>query len=402
LKRISLNVLLTLTTAAIVVLASCQKEKPLNENENSTSVDTAFIHATFNGRINISNPLNYAVQFIPGYITKSNGMFNPVSDKGATLGRVLFYDKQLSVNNTISCGSCHRQQFAFGDTAVASIGVNGKTGRHSMRLINARFGQEVKFFWDERANSLEEQTTQPIQDHAEMGYSGQNGDPGIADLITKMKGIGYYRELFTWVYGSEEITEQKMQLALAQFIRSIASFDSKYDVGRSQAPNDAAPFSNFTAQENNGKNLFLAPPTFDPMGVRTGGGLGCGGCHRAPEFDIDPNSRSNGIGGSINGGPDFTNTRSPSLRNLTNAQGVTNGPMMHTAVIIDLQASIGHYGTLVNAAINNSNLDPRLKPGGRGQQLNLNATEVNAVIAFLKTLSGTDVYTNKKWSNPFL
>jgi cytochrome c peroxidase len=76
--------------------------------------------------------------------------------------------------------------------------------------------------------------------------------------------------------------------------------------------------------------------------------------------------------------------------------------MMHTAVIKDLQASIGHYGNLVNAANNNPNLDPRLKPGGRGQQLNLNATEVNAVIAFLKTLSGTDVYTNEKWSNPFL
>jgi len=385
-----------ITSTTLLVLGSCRKEALPNESDQPTAIET-----TFKGSIDISNPLNYAAQFVPGYITKSNGMSNPVSDKGATLGRVMFYDKQLSVNNTISCGSCHQQGFAFGDTAVASTGVNGKTGRHSMRLVNARFGQEAKFFWDERANTLEEQTTQPIQDHAEMGYSGQNGDPGIADLITKMKGIGYYRELFSWVYGSDDITEQKMQLALAQFIRSIVSFDSKYDAGRSQVANDAVPFPNFTAQENNGKNLFLSPPTFDANGVRTGGGLGCGGCHRAPEFDIDPNSRSNGIGGSLAGGPDFTNTRSPSLRNLTNAQGIINGPMMHTAVIKDLQASIGHYGNLVNAAINNPNLDPRLKPGGRGQQLNLNAIEVNAVIAFLKTLSGSDVYTNSKWSNPF-
>ncbi|MFN5218143.1 MAG: cytochrome-c peroxidase [Sphingomonadales bacterium] len=391
------NSLYLLLLGVVVLAGSCKKSPEIDGAPSSTAIET-----TFKGKIDIKNPLSYAAQFIPGYITKDNGMSNPVSDKGATLGRVLFYDKQLSVTNTISCGSCHQQQFAFGDTAVASTGVNGKTGRHSMRLINARFGQEVKFFWDERAGSPEEQTTQPIQDHAEMGYSGQNGDPGIADLIAKMKGIGYYRELFSWVYGSEEITEQKMKLALAQFIRSIVSFDSKYDAGRSLAPNDAAPFPNFTAQENNGKNLFLAPPTFDPMGVRTGGGLGCGGCHRAPEFDIDPNSRSNGIGGSLAGGPDFTNTRSPSLRNLTNPQGTINGPMMHTAVIKDLQASIGHYGNLVNAANNNPNLDPRLKPGGRGQQLNLNATEVNAVIAFLKTLSGTDVYTNEKWSNPFL
>jgi cytochrome c peroxidase len=394
-KRNTLFILISAFSATAIVVTACRKSPAIDEKKPTA------VESTFKGKIDINNPLNYAAQFVPGYITKSNGMSNPISDKGATLGRVLFYDKQLSVNNTISCGSCHRQQFAFGDTAVASQGVNGKTGRHSMRLINARFGQEVKFFWDERANSLEEQTTMPIQDHAEMGYSGQNGDPGIADLIAKMKGIGYYRELFTWVYGNDEITENKIQLALAQFIRSMVSFDSKYDAGRSMVANDGAPFPNFTAQENNGKNLFLAPPNFDPMGIRVGGGLGCGGCHRAPEFDIDPNSRSNGIGGSINGGPDFTNTRSPSLRNLTNAQGIINGPMMHTAVIKDLQASIGHYGNLVNAAINNPNLDPRLKPNGRGQQLNLTATEVNAVIAFLKTLSGTDVYTNEKWSNPF-
>ena len=74
---------------------------------------------------------------------------------------------------------------------------------------------------------------------------------------------------------------------------------------------------------------------------------------------------------------------------------------MHTGIITSLQAAIGHYGNLTTSAQNNSNLDPRLKPNEIGQQLNLNATEINAVIAFLKTLSGTDVYTNRKWSNPF-
>jgi cytochrome c peroxidase len=75
--------------------------------------------------------------------------------------------------------------------------------------------------------------------------------------------------------------------------------------------------------------------------------------------------------------------------------------MMHTGVITSLQAAIGHYGDLSNAAANNPNLDPRLKPNGRGQQLNLRSNEVDAVIAFLKTLSGNDVYTNTKWSTPF-
>ena len=167
------------------------------------------------------------------------------------------------------------------------------------------------------------------------------------------------------------------------------------------AANDGRPFSNFTAQENQGKNLFLSPPVFNTSGVRTSGGLGCAGCHRAPEFDIDPNTLNNGIIGTIAGtGIDTGNTRAPSLRDLVRTDGTTNGPMMHTGVITTLQAAIGHYGT-INIAPGNNNLDPRLTPGGIGQQLNLTATEVNAVIAFLRTLSGTDVYTNTKWSNPF-
>jgi cytochrome c peroxidase len=270
-----------------------------------------------------------------------------------------------------------------------------------MRLVNNRFATELKYFWDERAVNLETQTTMPIKDHGEMGYSGLNGDQSFSDLIIKLSAVGYYKELFKFVYGTETITEARIQNALAQFIRSIQSFDSKYDAGRATAPNDGAPFTNFTAQENQGKNLFLTPPTFDANGSRIGGGLGCAGCHRAPEFDIDPLTKNNGIIGSINNtGIDITNTKAPSLRNLVKVDGTTNGQMMHTGVITSLQQAIGHYGT-INIAPGNTNLDPRLMPGGVGQQLNLTATEVNAVIAFLKTLSGTDVYTNTKWSNPF-
>lgn len=132
----------------------------------------ANVKATFGTNIDLNNLSNYANQTIPTYITKDNTSGNPITDKGATLGRVLFYDKNLSANNTISCSSCHQQANAFGDTNVASIGVNGTTGRHTMRLINTRFAIENKFFWDQRAATLEFQTTQPIRNHNEMGYSG--------------------------------------------------------------------------------------------------------------------------------------------------------------------------------------------------------------------------------------
>lgn len=380
----------------VFVLFSCQNNDTIGNEEYQA------IEATFGNSLPIINPLNYANQSVPNYITKDNGINNPINDKVATLGRVLFYDKNLSSNNTISCASCHKQEFAFSDTSQASLGVNGSTGRHSMRLVNNRFSSEMKYFWDERASTLETQTTMPIKDHGEMGFSGENGDQTFDDLLIKLEAIDYYNELFEYAYGSNEISESKIQTALAQFIRSIQSFDSKYDTGRVSAPNDAAPFANFTAEENQGKQLFLAPPQFNANGSRTGGGLGCAGCHRAPEFDIDPNSLNNGVVGVIGstGIVDLTNTKSPSLRDLENPQGIANGPFMHNGNFNTLQQAIGHYNTIVIAPGNN-NIDPRLTPGGNPQQLNLTATEINAVIAFLRTLKGNDVYTNEKWSNPF-
>lgn len=353
--------------------------------------------------INPASLDNYAAQGKPAYVNKDNTAANSITDKTATLGRVLFYDKNLSFNNTVSCASCHKQEFAFGDTATASLGVeNGRTIRHSMRLINARYAQEAKFFWDERAANLEAQVTIPIQDHLEMGFSGQTGRGNMSSLLTKLNGLGYYKELFTMAFGDGNITEARMQTALAQFIRSIQSFDSKYDVGRAQAPNDGAPFPNFTAQENAGKNLFLAPPVFNAASERIGGGFGCQGCHRAPEFDIDPNSRNNGFIGVIGSAQtDLNNTRSPSLRDILNSAGVANSPFMHTAVPMNIRQVLAHYNSIANPA-RNTNLDPRLRPNNIGQNLQMTPDEINAMVAFLRTLTGKDVYTNKKWGNPFL
>lgn len=382
----------------VQVLFSCSKSDSSDINQNDLYLE---VKATFGSKVDLNNLSNYANQPGPAYIGKDNSFFNPITDKGATLGRVLFYDKKLSSNNTISCASCHQQVNAFSDVAVASDGVNGTTGRHAMRLINTRFANETKFFWDERAASLEVQTTMPIKNHGEMGFSGADGDQSFNDLISKLNAIGYYKELFQFVYGTQEITEAKIQLSLAQFVRSIQSFDSKYDAGRAFVPNDGAPFPNFTQQENAGKNLFLTPPTFNASGSRTGGGLGCAGCHAAPEFDIDPNTKNNGIIGSIGSSTiDITNTRAPSLRDLVKADGNPNGPMMHTGFFTSLQQVIGHYGN-ITIAPGNTNLDPRLRPNGFGQQLNLTAQEVNSVMAFLKTLTGSNVYVDTKWATPF-
>ena len=156
----------TIKTLFVPILAfaaflySCSGDD-VYEGTQVSSEDYPNILATFGSNINLSSLENYANQTKPNYITRDNSTGNPITDKGATLGRMLFYDKNLSKNNTISCSSCHKQELAFGDNVVASVGVNGTTGRHSMRLVNARFGNEAKFFWDERAATLEAQTTFP-------------------------------------------------------------------------------------------------------------------------------------------------------------------------------------------------------------------------------------------------
>ncbi len=358
---------------------------------------------SFGTSIDFNSPDNYANQLKPSYITKDNIGGNGIIDKQATLGRILFYDKNLSIDNSIACGSCHKQTFAFGDTAIQSVGVsNGKTIRHSMRLINARFANESKFFWNERASSLDVQTTMPIQDHLEMGFSGQSGRGNMATLLVKLQAIPYYPELFIWAYGDNQVTESRMQRALAQFIRSIQSFDSKYDVGRAITGNDQAPFPNFTAMENQGKALFLTPPVFNVNGDRVSGGFGCQGCHQAPEFDIDPNSRNNGIIGVIGSSDlDVGVTRAPSLRDIVNEQGNLNGPLMHTGAVRGLINMLGHYND-INAPARNTNLDPRLKPNNIGQKLLMTPNEMTAVVQFLRTLSGKNIYVDKKWSDPFV
>ena len=343
------------------------------------------------GVLDLTNLANYANQTRPGYISRDNTPGdNPVTDAGATLGRVLFHDKRLSRNDTVSCSTCHQQAFGFSDPSTASTGVSGTTGRHSMRLINARFGTETRFFWDERATSVEDQATQPIKDHKEMGFSATLGDPAFSDLVDKLAAIPEYRVLFAMTFGDAVIDESRIQKVIAQFVRSIQSFDSKYDAGRAVA-NDNQPFPNFNPAENNGKALFLNPPNL--------GGAGCAGCHSPPEFDIDPNSLNNGVIAALEGGTDLTNTRSPSLRDLVGPGGQSNGPFMHNGAFTTLAGVINHYNAI---PADNPNLDPRLRrPGGQVQNLNLSAQQRADLEAFLRTLTGNSVYQDEKWSDPF-
>lgn len=353
------------------------------------SIILAFGLILSSATIDLNHLFNYANQDIPDYVIQDNSGNNPINNKTATLGRVLFYDKKLSSNGSIACASCHIQEHAFGDPNVQSQGVNGLTGRHSMRLVNARFSNENSFFWDERAETLEEQTTQPLRDHIEMGFSGTNGDPTFDDLINYLQSIDYYNTLFEFAYGDSQITENRIQLALAQFIRSIQSFDSRFDQGLVLVNYANEPFPNFTSQENRGKDLFL--------------NIGCADCHIPSGFALHISSFNNGVitVAGMPGEIDITNIRAPSLRDLAKPDGTLNGPFMHDGSFATLLEVINHYNHIPNNP-ENTNLDTRLRdPNGEPQQLNLTEGEKHDLVAFLKTLGGSDIYINEKWSNPF-
>ncbi|MEQ9310851.1 MAG: cytochrome-c peroxidase [Balneolaceae bacterium] len=110
---------------------------------------------------------------------------NPITDAGATLGRVLFYDVSLSANNSTSCASCHLQKAGFSDSDQFSKGFEGElTNRNSMGLTNSKYYENGHFFWDERAETLEEQVLMPIQDPIEMGLA-------LPELESKISALSY-------------------------------------------------------------------------------------------------------------------------------------------------------------------------------------------------------------------
>lgn len=163
------KMLLSGVISLLVVLIACNKSDTVPAPSAVTDPVSAVLNLP-------ATAFNYN-PVLPGYLNTPNilGQINTpagngITDNGATLGRVLFYDKNLSINNKISCASCHNQANAFSDPVTKSIGFNGGlTGRNSMSLINAKYYPNGRFFWDQRAATLEDQVLIPVQDMVEMG-----------------------------------------------------------------------------------------------------------------------------------------------------------------------------------------------------------------------------------------
>lgn len=386
---------LALITIAFIFLACGKKDITTTESViiatpvSNTSNSLAALNLP-------ETPYNYTNLNLPVYLTTPNiqqqintPANNPITNWGATLGRVLFYDKSLSINKTISCASCHKQENAFSDVLALSKGFNGGlTGRNSMALTDAKYYPNGRFFWDERANTLEAQVLLPIQDHIEMGMN-------LDTLVNRLRNTAHYPVLFQNAFGNTAITNNSISLSLAQFVRSIVSYNSKYDSGRvtiavNQNPG-ATSFNNFTVAENRGKEIFFNPQLSS-----------CAGCHgtetfsatRAENNGLDLMVNDRGVGAVINNRNLEGAFKVGSLRNIA-----LTAPYMHDGRFTTLEQVVEHYSTGVKAS---PTLSPMLRvPGGSPRNLNLSSADKAALVAFLKTLTDRSIATDAKYSNPF-
>jgi cytochrome c peroxidase len=300
---------------------------------------------------------------------------NPITNPGATLGRVLFYDVRLSADDRIACASCHQQALGFGDTARFSFGLNGHhPARRTMALANARFNEYGRFFWDERASSLEAQILHPIQDTLEMGMQ-------LDALARKLDATPYYPALFTAAFGSPDVTSDRIAFALAQFVRSLVSAGSRFDAvfATGGPPN----YSLLSEQELEGLRIFS-----------DAGDAGCVNCHRTIAQVAD---RANNIGldvASADTGAGGGRFKPPSLRNVA-----VRPPYMHDGRFATLREVVEFYDSGIE---DSPDLDPRLRaPDGSPRRLHLAPAQRDALVAFLNTLTDPSFLRAERFSDPF-
>jgi cytochrome c peroxidase len=321
-------------------------------------------------------PYRYAALDLPAHFEAAQAQDNTpranrLTDAGATLGRVLFYDTQLSANHTTACASCHRQKHAFADPRRFSVGFEGRqTDRHAMNLTGLRYYVRARFFWDERGGNLEEMVLLPVHNSVEMGED-------VSRLPQKLARLAYYPELFRRAFGDPDVTERRIARALAQFLRSLVSYHSRYDQGIVRASSVTEPFANFTRQENHGKALFLRNCARCHLPARDHNFFGLVPANNGAER---PTRADGGLGDFTLNAQDFGHFKSPSLRNVEVA-----GPYMHDGSLATLEDVIDHYSR---------NFRPQAP-------LDFTDSEKGALVAFLKTLTDHEFLNDPKFSDPF-
>jgi cytochrome c peroxidase len=349
------------TFITIIVLASCKENDDVISGYSATPAP-------------LEIPAIFQNQILDPTIPEDN----PQTVEGIALGKKLFFDQRLSADNTVSCASCHLPQKAFTDPRRFSSGITGIPGfRNSMPLHNLAWNYGAEFNWDGSANSLENQIFEPVINPIEMANSWDQVEMTLA-------GTGNYPDLFEAAFETRTIDSTLVTKAIAQFIRTMVSANSKFD--RAQLG-----LATLTPQEENGLNVFLDESRGD-----------CFHCHGLPAAPLwtDNAFHNNGLDaiftdrglGEVTGDPrDFGKFKTPSLRNLA-----YSAPYMHDGRFNTLDEVINHYS---GGLVYSETIDPLMKTIAQGG-VQLTQTEKDDLKAFLLSLSDPSFVVNPDFENP--
>lgn len=311
---------------------------------------------------------------------------NPMTVEGIELGRKLFYETLLSGDNSMSCASCHTPESSFSDTNQYSTGITGTKGnRNSMPLVN--LGWQKFFFWDGRASTLEEQIIQPVINPIEMHETWKNG-------LNKIKGKTEYQNGFFNAFQSSKIDSLNAAKAIAQFLRTLISSESKFDIMYK---------SIYNLTLSNEEKSILQTVTQDEWGgyylFNSMDGADCFHCHSGPLLRIEGFSNNgldfifNDLGrGAITNNPnDNGKFKIPTLRNI----GFT-APYMHDGRFKTLDEVIDHYSSGIHQS---STLDPNMEFAYQGG-IQLNNSQKKMLKAFLLTMNDFKFINNPNFKKP--
>lgn len=359
-----------LVFAAFIVFNACKKNNPVNSS---------------NANVYLDLPSQTADYF------NINQISSVGQNEKATIGRVLFYDNNLSINNGVSCASCHKQQLAFADNSSFSRGFENKlTGRNSPSIENlpgidqkfgGGFGGDMgALFWDGRVDNAKNLVRRPITNHVEMGIEDEEG------LVAKLNSKSYYHDLFKNTYGDENVTMERVSECIGYFITSIKANNTRFDQYRR---GDAE----FSASEMQGMALFNNK-------------YKCNRCHNLDsgvngyislEFlniGLDPSPVDKGRGAISGNAQDMGTFKVPNLRNVA-----LTAPYMHDGRFRTLDDVLNHYSKGIN---DNPTLSEALRDNSRKPiRMNISDEERRCLVAFLNTLTDTRMLVDTKFSSPF-
>jgi cytochrome c peroxidase len=388
--------LVTLSCFALVLsVASCKKDE--DRKEAYYTPDQYAVLARYLDLPETPPSYNFNV---PGYLLNLGFANANLNTDRVTLGRVLFYDKNLSADRSTSCASCHRQELAFSDDQALSRGVmDRRTVRNSYPLgsvlsfLSGPYGHDrAGFFWDSRAGSVAEQCQQTFPNPNEMGLS-------LYEVVARVKEQPYYDPLFEKAFGYtiDYITPQEVLTALTDFVSSMNALNTRYEKELQRlnpysisevelAANQS--FAGFTIQENNGKAIYRQH---------------CMSCHGAmpslPKFrsacnGLDAATTDPGIGGISNRSEEMGLFKVPGLCNVA-----LTGPYMHDGRFATLDDVLEHYSSGIQS---HPNLSPLLKDAaGTPVRMNFSDDEKAALLAFLHTLTDDKQRIDPRFADPF-